>query len=70
MKRLKKFLADYNIKLVLCFGTRILETVPMQSITEAGHSRPRHQPAQARVAEAVVPRQKSAFGRQADQNQQ
>ena len=70
IKRLRNFLADYNIQLVRYLGTRMLETMPLQCITATGFSRPRHQPAQARVTKAVASCQKSALGRQADHSRQ
>ncbi len=47
----------------LCMCTRTLRAVLLQPNRAAGLSKPTHQPAQARDAEAVAPCQKSAFGR-------
>jgi len=52
------------------FGTRIFKAELLQPNRATVLSRPRHQPAQARAAEAVASCQKSALGRQADHSQQ
>ncbi|KAL0019408.1 hypothetical protein WJX77_010423 [Trebouxia sp. C0004] len=51
-------------------GNWILRTVLLRPTTETVFIRPRHQPAEARAAEAVAPCQESAPGGQADHNRQ
>jgi len=53
-----------------CAESRTLKTVLLQAKRATAPGRPRHQPAQARNAEAVASCQKPAFGRQADHSQQ